>query len=111
VESKETGTIRTTVTTRMRLSRGRASAGTTRLGERKGFAKQIIPDLTLTLDRTATVDIAMKVAETPSKSKSRPTPPDHTTTPAEGLTISPEQVHDIPLNGRDYIDLLQMVPA
>jgi hypothetical protein len=114
VESKETGTIRTTVTDAHGVYRVAAlPAGTYKITvSGKGFAKQIIPDLTLTLDRTATVDIAMKVGGNAEQIEvTTDAPLIDTTTPAEGLTISPEQVHDIPLNGRDYIDLLQMVPG
>jgi hypothetical protein len=79
---------------------------------RQGFATEVIPALTLTLDRTVALDISLKVGSaTEQVEVSGDVPLIDTTTPATGLTITPEQIHDIPLNGRDYLDLLQMVPG
>lgn len=114
VESKETGTIRTTVTDAHGAYRVAAlPAGSYKITvSRQGFAKQIIPDITLTLDRTATLDVALKVGGNAEQVEVTSVAPlIDTTTPAEGMTVTPDQIHDIPLNGRDYLDLLQMVPG
>jgi len=34
-----------------------------------------------------------------------------TTSSSEGVTITPQQIVDMPLNGRNYLDLMQLVPA
>ena len=34
-----------------------------------------------------------------------------TNSPATGLTVTPRQIVDLPVNGRDYLDLLQLVPG
>ena len=77
-----------------------------------GFATETIENLALTLDRTVSLDVSLKVGTAAEQIQvSGYAPLIDTTTPAEGLTITPEQIHDIPLNGRDYLDLLQMVPG
>jgi hypothetical protein len=114
VQSKDLGTTRTAVTDAHGVYRVSAlAAGSYRLTvSSTGFEKQVIPDLMLTLDRTVTLDITMRVGGVSEQVEvSSDTPLIDTTTPATGMTITPEQVHDIPLNGRDYLDLLQMVPG
>lgn len=32
-------------------------------------------------------------------------------TPATGMTVTPRQIRDLPVNGRNYLDLLQLVPG
>jgi hypothetical protein len=77
-----------------------------------GFATEVIENLTLTLDRTVAIDVTMKVGGAAEQVQvSGDVPLIDTTTPATGLTITPEEIQDIPLNGRDYLDLLQMVPG
>src|SRR5207245_3348422 len=34
-----------------------------------------------------------------------------TTSSSEGATITPRQIVDMPLNGRNYLDLMQLVPG
>ena len=114
VESKETGAVRTTVTDAHGGYRVAAlPAGSYKVTvSREGFAKEVIPELTLTLDRTATLDIGLKVGGAAEKVEvTTDAPLIDPTTPAEGMTITPDQIHDIPLNGRAYLDLLQMVPG
>ena len=114
VESKETGTVRATVTDARGAYRvaALAAGGYKITVSRQGFAKEVIPELTLTLDRTATLDVTLKVGSASEHVEvTTDAPLIDTTTPATGLTITPEQIHDIPLNGRDYLDLLQLVPG
>ena len=114
VESKETGLVRTTSTDAHGVYHVAAlAAGSYKITvSRQGFASQVIPDLTLTLDRTATLDIALKVGGAAEQVEvTSDAPLIDPSTPATGMTITPEQVHDIPLNGRAYLDLLQMVPG
>jgi hypothetical protein len=89
------------------------AAGTYRLTvTRQGFATEVVEDLTLSLDRTVALDVVLKVGSTSEQVEvSGSAPLIDTTTPATGMTITPEQIEDIPLNGRNYLDLLQMVPG
>lgn len=89
------------------------AAGTYRLTvSRPGFATEIVENLTLTLDHTVAVDVSLKVGSAAEQVEVSGDPSMiDVTTPATGMTITPEQIHDIPLNGRDYADLLQMVPG
>jgi len=89
------------------------AAGTYQLTvSRQGFATQVIKGLTLTLDRTATIDITLKVGNASEQVEvSGSAPFIDTTTPATGQTILPEDIQNIPLNGRNYVDLLEMVPG
>ena len=58
-----------------------------------------------------TLDISLKVGSATEQVEVSGDVSIDTTTPATGLTITPEQIHDIPLNGRNYLDLLQLVPG
>ena len=114
VQSMDLGTSRTVVTDAHGVYRVAAlAAGSYRLTvSREGFSTQVIPDLTLTLDRTVTLDVTLNVGSASEKIEvTSDVPLIDTSTPATGLTILPEQIQDIPLNGRDYLDLLQMVPG
>src|SRR5262249_61150525 len=33
------------------------------------------------------------------------------TTPATGATVTPQQIQEMPVNGRNYLDLMQLVPG
>jgi len=57
-----------------------------------GFANKT-SQLELTLNRTAAVDFQSTDAT------------------ATGATVTPKQIQDLPVNGRDYLDLLQLVPG
>ncbi len=79
---------------------------------RPGFSEEVVKAVNLTLDRTVTLNLKLKVGsvaevvEVTGESQLI-----DITTPATGLTITPEEIHDIPLNGRNYLDLLQLVPV
>ncbi len=79
---------------------------------RPGFSEEVVKAVNLTLDRTVTLNLKLKVGsvaevvEVTGESQLI-----DITTPATGLTITPEEIHDIPLNGRNYLDLLQLVPG
>ena len=88
-------------------------AGTYRMTvTQPGFSEQVVNAVNLTLDRTVTLNLKLKVGsvaevvEVPGGSQLM-----DMTTPATGLTITPEEIHDVPLNGRNYLDLLQLVPG
>jgi hypothetical protein len=67
----------------------------------------------LTLNRTVTLDVQMKVGNVGERvdvtSESQPLiEPNASST---GATITPRQIKDFPVNGRNYLDLMQLVPG
>jgi len=67
----------------------------------------------LTLNRTATVDFQLVVGEVSGTQvvSASEQPILDTETPATGATITPRKIRDLPTNGRDYLDLMQLVPG
>ena len=74
-----------------------------------GFATRTLA-LELTLNRTAVLDVTLTVGgvETVVDVSS---PVVDVTTAATGATITPRQITELPVNGRNYLDLLQLVPG
>lgn len=77
-----------------------------------GFAAST-SQIELTLNRTATFDVQLQVGQVTGNSivVASELPLVDTNTPATGSTITPQQIANLPVNGRDYIDLLQVVPG
>jgi hypothetical protein len=75
----------------------------------KGFAARTLA-LELTLNRVATIDIALQV-EGIEAAVEVTSPVIDITTSATGATITPRQITELPVNGRNYLDLLQLVPG
>ncbi len=75
----------------------------------KGFAPRSVA-LELTLNRVAVLDVMLQVegVETVVDVSS---PLVDATTSATGITITPRQITELPVNGRNYLDLLQLVPG
>jgi outer membrane receptor protein involved in Fe transport len=74
-----------------------------------GFAARTMT-LELTLNRVAVVDVALQVqaiAETVEVTS----PLVDVATSATGVTITAQQITELPVNGRNYLDLLQLVPG
>ncbi len=79
---------------------------------RDGFRTQVSNDLELTLNLTLTYDVTLDVGSTHEQVEvNSELPLIETTTSANNYTITPQDIADIPLNGRNYLDLLQMVPG
>jgi hypothetical protein len=70
-------------------------------------------DIELSLNRTARVDLQLQVGAVGGNvvNVSNEAPLLTTDTPATGMTITPRQINDLPVNGRNYLDLLQLVPG
>ena len=68
----------------------------------------------LTLNRTAKFDVQLKVGggvgEQVTVTLSE-LPLINTDTAATGMTVTPRQIQNLPVNGRNYLDLLQLVPG
>ncbi|HET6668843.1 MAG TPA: TonB-dependent receptor [Pyrinomonadaceae bacterium] len=67
----------------------------------------------LTLNRVATFDIQLKVGNVGGAVVNVTTelPLLEPNVASTGTTITPQQIQDLPVNGRDYLDLLQLVPG
>ncbi len=77
-----------------------------------GFSTQAINNLEITLNRTIKIDVTLEVGTVQQKVEvSGQIPLLETTSSSEGTTIVPQQIEEMPINGRNYLDLLQMVPG
>jgi outer membrane receptor protein involved in Fe transport len=77
-----------------------------------GFATRIFDGVELTLNRTLTLDLKMDVGTVRERVEvSSEIPLLDTSTSSSGATIVPQQIEEMPINGRNYLDLLQLVPG
>jgi hypothetical protein len=76
------------------------------------FAAKLIEGLIVTVNRVMTFDIALDlgmVRETVTVAANAPQL--DTAISSSGATILPQQVEQMPINGRNYLDLMQLVPG
>lgn len=79
---------------------------------KEGFESEVFKDLELTLNRTLTFDVTMQVGSfNQTVEVSSATPLLETSESSTGSTITPQQIEEMPINGRNYLDLLQLVPG
>src|SRR6266699_4117038 len=92
---------------------GAVPAGTYRLTvSHSGFGARAFKSLEITLNRTLRFDVALEVSSVQQEVEVSAMPPLlETTSSSEGVTITPQQIVDMPLNGRNYLDLMQLVPG
>src|SRR4030095_8096180 len=64
----------------------------------------------VTLNRVVTVDVTMQVGGV-QESVAVSAPAIDASTSATGATITPREITELPVNGRNYLDLLQLVPG
>jgi len=77
-----------------------------------GFTTKDYAHLDLTVNRQMQIDITLPVGSTQQRVLVGASPPLlETGTSASGDTILPKQVESLPLNGRNYLNLLQLVPG
>lgn len=75
-----------------------------------GFETALVERLELTVNRTETVPVSLAVASVKSQVVvTSAAPLLETATSSTGTTITPRQIEDMPLNGRNYLDLMQLV--
>jgi outer membrane receptor protein involved in Fe transport len=74
-----------------------------------GFATRTV-DLEVTLNRVVVLDIALQV-EGVTAVVEVSSPLVDVATSATGATVTPRQITELPVNGRNYLDLLQLVPG
>jgi hypothetical protein len=75
----------------------------------KGFATRSAA-FELTLNRVLVLDVALQL-EGIEAAVEVTSPVVDATTSATGATITPRQITELPVNGRNYLDLLQLVPG
>lgn len=77
-----------------------------------GFAPDTVSDLELTLNRTLTLDFVLKIGGLSEKVEvSGLAPLLDRDDSASSQTVLPAQIEQMPINGRNYLDLLQLVPG
>jgi hypothetical protein len=77
-----------------------------------GFSTQVINDLEITLNRTIKINVTLEVGTVQQKVEvSGQIPLLETSSSSEGSTIMPQEIEQMPINGRNYLDLMQMVPG
>ena len=79
---------------------------------REGFATKTYTGIDLTLNQKLRLEITLMVSGTKESVTVKGSPPLlDLDSPSTGSTILPAQVESMPLNGRNYLDLLQLVPG
>jgi hypothetical protein len=79
---------------------------------RRGFTTKIFQGLDITLNRTLNFKVSLEVGTVEQKIEVPASLPLlETTSSSEGATVLPEQIENMPINGRNYLDLLQLVPG
>ena len=79
---------------------------------KSGFATKTLRDLEITLNSTFSLTIVLTVGERREQVEvSGIAPLLDTTTSSSGATIAPNEIEQMPINGRNYLDLLQLVPG
>lgn len=78
---------------------------------KNGFATKTVHSLELTVNGTFTLNIVLKVEAHAEKVEVLATPLVESASSSAGTTIRPEQINQMPINGRNYLDLLQLVPG
>ena len=78
----------------------------------QGFKTKVLEGITLVLDRTATLDIAMEIAtHAESVTVSAAVPLIDTTDSSTKQVIDVRTIDSTPLNGRNYLDLILLTPG
>jgi len=77
-----------------------------------GFAVKVYDRLVVTVNRVLRLDIVLAVSAIQvGVTVSIDAPLLDTASSSSGATILPEQIQEMPINGRNYLDLLQLVPG
>ena len=77
-----------------------------------GFTTRVYEGLELTLNRTLNFDVKLEVGKVQERVEvSAEIPLLETSSSSSGATIVPQEIENMPLNGRNYLDLLQLVPG
>src|SRR5260370_591227 len=78
----------------------------------QGFGEQRVPEFTLAVGQAATIDFALTVGSQNEVVTVHGVAPQLDTASANlGLVVGTKQVNDLPLNGRDFTQLLTLTPG
>jgi hypothetical protein len=80
---------------------------------RTGFARST-SNIELTLNRVVTLNIQLQVGDIVggvASVSADALPLLETNASSTGATVTPQQIRDLPVNGRNYLDLLQLIPG
>jgi len=78
----------------------------------EGFATSSYKDLDVPLNRTLTLNVVLDVGQASEVVKvSSELPLLETSSSSTGSTVLPQDIENMPINGRNYLDLLQLVPG
>src|SRR5215472_11173320 len=79
---------------------------------KEGFRKQVLTGLEVLLNRTLNIDVQLEVGSSHEQVEvTGEVPLLETQSSAASTSITPQEISDIPLNGRNYLDLMQLVPG
>ena len=77
-----------------------------------GFANRNLDNLELTLNRNLILDVDLEVGAVQGDVRvNAAVQLIDPTASSTGTTVTPQQIQDLPVNGRNYLDLLQLVPG
>jgi hypothetical protein len=77
-----------------------------------GFATKLYEQLPVTVNRVLTFDVELSVTAVREEIRiSANAPLLDGSVSSSGSTIIPQQIRDMPINGRNYLDLMQLVPG
>ena len=76
-----------------------------------GFIPETFGSFEVTVNRTITLNVALRVQGTIEKVEVAGAAPFLEVNTSSGATIVPAQIEQMPINGRNYLDLLQLVPG
>jgi hypothetical protein len=77
-----------------------------------GFAEQQVPEFVLAVGQATTIDFALTVGlQSTVVTVQAATPQLETTSANLGIVVGTKQVNDLPLNGRDFTQLLTLTPG
>lgn len=77
-----------------------------------GFAIQVYQGVAVPVNSALSLDLVLAVSTIHAEVVVSPElPPLETSTSSSGATILPEQIEQMPINGRNFLDLLQLVPG
>jgi Carboxypeptidase regulatory-like domain len=80
--------------------------------EKQGFQRTTVASFQLTVEHVATINITLKVGQTTqSVSVQALAPLLQTSSASMGTTIGTQQILNLPLNGRNYLDLMTLAPG
>jgi outer membrane receptor protein involved in Fe transport len=77
-----------------------------------GFADKVYEQLTVTVNHLLILDVVLAISTVHEVITVSGNPPLlETTISSSGATILPQQIEQMPINGRNYLDLMQLIPG